>query len=579
MLIVDYIYLKWGLGMKDLFRFKSIKTKLLVSFLIITLVVFGFGAYLISSMKQMENHTRVISSQDIPLMASEFSLLGILTQQQSELRGYLLTGDEKYKQIYFGLKEPSLAIQEDLLNKTNETAITEVSAQTGEVYKLIEEKFFPTIESGDIEEAGLILQNEIEPVLTKSVEQMTGLALAKGDQSKENGIQALKKAETSTYIAIISGVILLVLIILFSVFMPKQLVKTINQLKTRMDLIAKGDLSLEPLETKSRDEIGGLIKAANLVNENLKNMLSKISDVSETLSVQSGTLTKSSYEVNETSNQVSITMQELATGSETQAGISTDLSSSMVTFINKIKEANKSGESMNATSQKVITQTTEGSELMDISITQMSKIDSIVKEAVQKVTGLDKQSQEISKLVGVIKEIADQTNLLALNAAIEAARAGEQGKGFAVVADEVRKLAEQVSISVTDITEIVSNIQTETQSVTKSLQGGYQEVELGKNQIISTGETFKQIDHSLAKVVSGIKEISQSLNHLTENSDTINKSIEEIAAVSEESAAGIEETAASVEQTSHSMEQVATSANSLNLLAKDLKDLISQFKL
>lgn len=573
------IYLEWGLVMKDLFRFKSIKTKLLISFLFITLLVLGFGAYLISSMKQMENHTREISSQDIPLMASEFSLLGILTQQQSELRGYLLTGDEKYKQIYFALKDPSLAIQKDLLNRTNETAIRDVSTQTEDIYKIIEEKYFSAIESGDIDKAESILQNQIEPVLTKSVEQMTALALAQGDQSKENGIQALKQAETSTYIAIISGVILLAFIISFSIIMPKQLVKTINQLKTRMDLIANGDLSLEPLATKSRDEIGGLITASNLVNENLKNMLRKISDVSDTLSVQSGSLTNSSNEVKETSNQVSLTMQELATGSETQAGISTDLSSSMVTFLNEIKEANSSGESVYATSQNVITQTIEGSELMNASISQMGKIDTIVKEAVQKVTGLDKQSQEISKLVGVIKEIADQTNLLALNAAIEAARAGEQGKGFAVVADEVRKLAEQVSISVTDITEIVGSIQNETQSVTKSLQGGYQEVELGKNQIISTGDTFKQIDHSLAQVVSGIKEISQSLNQLTDNSDMINKSIEEIAAVSEESAAGIEETAASVEQTSHSMEQVATSAGNLNLLAKDLKDLISQFKL
>ena len=556
--------------MKDLFRFKSIKTKLLISFLSITLVVFGFGAYIINSMKQMEFHTRQISSQDIPLMTAEYSLLGILTQQQSELRGYLLTGDEKYKQIYFALKEPSLTIQNELINKTNEKVIKDVFTQTEKIYKLIEEKYFPAIESGNIDEAEMILQNEIEPILTKSVDQMTGQALAKGEQSKENGIQALKQAETSTYFAIISGIILIALIIIFSVIMPKQLIKTINQLKTRMELLAKGDLSLQPLETKSRDEIGGLITASNLVNENLKEMLRKINYVSETLSNQSGTLTKSSSEVNETSNQVSLTIQELASGSETQASISLDLSSSMMTFLNKIKEANKSGESVYATSQ---------SELMNASITQMGKIDTIVKDAVQKVTGLDKQSQEISKLVGVIKEIADQTNLLALNAAIEAARAGEQGKGFAVVADEVRKLAEQVSISVTDITEIVNSIQTETKSVTKSLQGGYQEVEVGKKQIIRTGDTFNQIDHALAIVVSGIKVISESLNHLTANSDTINKSIEEIAAVSEESAAAIEETAASVEQTSHSTQHVASSANNLNILAKDLKGLISQFKL
>nr|WP_106781746.1 methyl-accepting chemotaxis protein [Lysinibacillus timonensis] len=565
--------------MKELFRFKSIKTKLLLSFMLITLIVVGFGAYLISSMKQMEEHTRQLSSKDIPLIGSEFSLLGVITQQQSELRGYLLDGGERYKETYYGLKEVSLKLQKDLLDKTNEPTIKEVSTQTEQVYKVIEEQFFPAIESGNIEDAKRILQSEIEPILTKSVEQMTAKALTTGEQSQKNGVQAYKNAEMSIYFGIIVGVILLVLIIVFSIVMPKQLTRTINELKTRMDLIARGDLSQQPLETNSRDEIGSLVKASNQVNENLKEILKEINNVSEVLLEQSSDLTKTTNEVNETSSQVSITMQELAAGSETQAGLSTDLSASMASLLHNIKEANHNGDSVYASSQKVIALTIEGSELMNSSILQMGKIDTIVKEAFQKVTGLDKQSHEIYKLVAVIREIAEQTNLLALNAAIEAARAGEQGKGFAVVADEVRKLAEQVSISVTDITHIVSNIQSETKMVTKSLQEGYKEVEIGKNQITATGDTFKEIDTSLAEVVTDIKEISNGLNDLVTNSNFINKSIEEIAAVSEESAAGIEETTASVEQSSYSMEQVATSARDLSNVASDLKVLITRFKL
>src|SRR5690606_30819113 len=103
--------------------------------------------------------------------------------------------------------------------------------------------------------------------------------------------------------------------------------------------------------------------------------------------------------------------------------------------------------------------------------------DQIVQDAVRKVEGLDEQTQQISKLVSVIQDVAEQTNLLALNASIEAARAGEHGRGFAVVADEVRKLAEQVSASIADITGIVTNIQSESNTVSKSLQEGYKEVE------------------------------------------------------------------------------------------------------
>src|SRR5699024_4194813 len=133
------------------------------------------------------------------------------------------------------------------------------------------------------------------------------------------------------------------------------------------------------------------------------------------------------------------------------------------------------------------------------------------RDAVQKVQGLDAQSQEISKLVSVIQDSAEQTNLLALNAAIEAARAGEHGKGFAVVADEVRKLAEQVSVSVTDITTIVTSIQNESSMVTESLEGGYKEVEQGTTQIEATGEKFNGINTSITNMVKDIQSISDNL--------------------------------------------------------------------
>jgi methyl-accepting chemotaxis protein len=251
----------------------------------------------------------------------------------------------------------------------------------------------------------------------------------------------------------------------------------------------------------------------------------------------------------------------------------------MTEFAAKINELNMNGEQIQQSSNQVISLAVTGSELMDGSSSQMAKIDGIVQEAVLKVKNLDSKSKEISTLVEVIKAIADQTNLLALNAAIEAARAGEHGRGFAVVADEVRKLAEQVAVSVTEITGIVKGIQEETNNVTDSLESGYREVEQGTEKIEETSTTFKNIDKALNNMAQDIQEVQETLAMISKDSQNMNTKIEEIAAISEEAAAGVEQTSASSQQTSSSMEEIAKSSDDLAKLAEKMNLLVRQFKL
>ena len=197
-------------------------------------------------------------------------------------------------------------------------------------------------------------------------------------------------------------------------------------------------------------------------------------------------------------------MQELAGGTETQASTAGDLADTMRIFTNRIQETTKEGIELKNNSSEVQQLTDSGKGLMMSSTEQMATINDIVLDSVRKVEGLNEQSDEISKLVSVIDDISNQTNLLALNAAIEAARAGEHGKGFAVVADEVRKLAEQVQFSVADISAIVNRIQHDTGSVTRSLQEGYQEVKKGTEQITETSETFNHISEAVKGMITSI---------------------------------------------------------------------------
>ncbi|MGY0694729.1 methyl-accepting chemotaxis protein [Virgibacillus sp. FSP13] len=362
-------------------------------------------------------------------------------------------------------------------------------------------------------------------------------------------------------------------------FISRIVSRNLNKVVGVSNKIADGDLSVEMIDYDGKDEIGRLAESVNTMSTNLRNVIQQVSKVSETVSSQSEELTQSANEVKAGSEQIATTMQELASGSETQANSASELASVMGSFTTKIQETNTKGEHIKQSSHDVLGMTNEGSQLMQSSNEQMAKIDQIVQDAVRKVQGLDTKSQEISKLVSVIKDIADQTNLLALNAAIEAARAGEQGKGFAVVADEVRKLAEQVSDSVTDITGIVTSIQTETSTVTDSLQNGYQEVEKGTNQIETTGETFSKISKAIGEMANGINAISDNLSSVAGSSQKMNSSIEEIASISEESAAGVEQTSASSQQTSSSMEEVSGSSEQLAKLAEELNGLVRQFKI
>ncbi|MED4077378.1 methyl-accepting chemotaxis protein [Lysinibacillus fusiformis] len=355
--------------------------------------------------------------------------------------------------------------------------------------------------------------------------------------------------------------------------------KPINRVVQAMERFAEGDLTQENMSIRSKDEIGKLANAMNQMQAKLKDMIHNIAQASDLINTSSKELSQSANEVNMGAEQVAITMNELASGAEGQAHHSNELTSLMERFTADLRETNQHGEHIHQSSVEVLGLTNEGSQLMTSSNSQMSKIDGIVQNAVEKVKNLDAQAQEISKLVVVIKDIADQTNLLALNAAIEAARAGEHGKGFAVVADEVRKLAEQVAFSVNDITSIVTNIQQDFDVVTSSLEDGYQEVKEGTNQIKATSETFSTISNSINDVVESVQLISSNLSKVTEDGQKMNSAIQEIAAVAEESAAGVEQTTATTEQTSSSMEVMAGKSAQLSTLALELKTLIAQFKL
>ncbi|MFC4403473.1 methyl-accepting chemotaxis protein [Gracilibacillus xinjiangensis] len=374
---------------------------------------------------------------------------------------------------------------------------------------------------------------------------------------------------------IISIVIGLVLVLLF----VRGFNRNIANMKMELTKLANGDLSGPPMKVKGKDEFAELLITVNQLKDSLYDMINQLMIATARVMQQNTTLRNASDQVKEGTEQIAATMEELSSGSESQASNASDLTAVMERFNEKVSESTQFGRDLALQSDDVLTLSNDGKQQLDQSVEQMNEMKERVRNATNKVLGLNQQTNEIDKIVLVIKEIAEQTNLLALNAAIESARAGEAGKGFAVVANEVRKLAEQVSNSISGITDIVNKIQDESTEVTASLQLSFEEVEKSSEQIMVTGKSFETINHSINTMAEKIHSIVGQLQQINENSMDMYRSVDEIAAVSEESAAAVQQTAASAEDMNHTMESVTKSVGEMEELSADLEKHVEKFKI
>lgn len=564
--------------MKGIYQFKTLKARILSAFLILIVLVVGFTAYTYISNNKMEKQAEGLVKEDLQVLTASKDLAMSMSVRLSAALSYVVSGDEKYIDTfneYRKIAEESNSIVEKYENTPERAALVEMARTWS---NRVNTEVFDVYKKGDKE---LALKNltAINNLVTDVRVGYEELADKRSVAITKVGDDVVSTSLSNKTVGLIVSIVLTVAGILIAIVTASNISKPITIVSKRMSELADGNLQHELLPVTHRDEIGQLMLSANNMNDKLRQTISSIHTVSETVAASSEELAQSANEVQSGTEQITVTMQELASGTETQASTAGDLAETMTSFQRSIHETTQEGIELKAHSNLVQELTTTGKGLMVQSTQQMTAINEIVLDSVKKVEGLNVQSAEISKLVSVIDDISNQTNLLALNAAIEAARAGEHGKGFAVVADEVRKLAEEVQYSVTDISTIVNRIQGETGNVTTALQSGYEEVKRGTVQLNQTNETFEQISEAVEEMILNINTISSNLNKVAQNSESINVSIDEMASISQESAAGVEQTTATVEETAATMEEISRGANHLANMAEELNSQLQQFKI
>lgn len=328
------------------------------------------------------------------------------------------------------------------------------------------------------------------------------------------------------------------------------LARCTNNLLTEMDKFANCDLTVKVIPEKEDDEIGRLFHGFNQSVQNIREIVKSVTEAVEATASASHQISSSSEQmaagVQEQSSQTSEVAA--AIGQMTQTILDSSLNASGAS------EAVKQAGLLAKEGGKVVTETIEG----------MNRIAQVVKQSSETVLKLGKSSDQIGEIVQVIDDIADQTNLLALNAAIEAARAGEQGRGFAVVADEVRKLAERTTKATKEIAGMILQIQKDTSGAVISMQQGTKEVEKGKDAADKAGHSLTQIIQSSEDVVDLVTKIAAAGEEQSTAAEQISKNIDGINNVTHESASGIQ--------------QIAKASEDLSILTTNLQNLVLKFK-
>lgn len=381
-------------------------------------------------------------------------------------------------------------------------------------------------------------------------------------------------------IFIVVGLIVFGLMAIALYISSNTLIKAIYRLKEKMQVIASGDLTISTINEnyKRNDEIAQMgIAMDNMIN-NMREIIASVKDKSRDLSISSNSLSATSEEMASSSQELARTMQQVAAGASTQANDLQDIVNLMGRLTNNIENVYKELQNVKNETNTTTDRANHGKKEMDKLVKSIEEIRNAFEVVVTKVSNLTNSVKQISNITDVITSISEQTNLLALNAAIEAARAGEAGRGFAVVADEVRKLAEESKKSTSEIIELVESIQLDTEEVINTSNEVESFIKSQTSSVENTVGAFAEILESIEKIAPLMNRTYEAMDEIVESKDEVLSKLETVSAITQENSAASEEVAASSEELSASSEEVAATAQNLNTMAKDLDEIVSKFK-
>ncbi|AZK48122.1 methyl-accepting chemotaxis protein [Paenibacillus lentus] len=379
------------------------------------------------------------------------------------------------------------------------------------------------------------------------------------------------------YNTLLTGIVCLLVGFVFIYFMIQSIIKPIRRLKEQAQSVSEGDLT-QVIQVNSNDEIGDLAAAFQIMQQKLRSLIGKVGEGAERVARSSGELTSSSEQTAETSHHIAQAVQEIAGGAERQT---LGLEQNAAALDEIARGVMLIAERTNAVAELAkhsSAQAEEGSRSVEQAGNQMGSIYQSVEQSNGMIRSLYDRTREIGEITKLIGDVAGQTNLLALNAAIEAARAGEHGSGFAVVANEVRKLAEQSEQSALQINTLLDGIQRDAEDSVQTMTRVTSEVEEGLNISVTTMQRLEQAMGGIRETTPQIAEIAATAQQISASVQQIVATANELSMIATGNASAAQEVAASSEEQLAAMEQISASAQALSEMAVELEETIGHFK-